>query len=203
MFTGIVQGKAVIETVQEDQDLARLAVRFPAGRIEDVRTGASVALDGACLTVTDVQENLAFFDVMKVTLDITTLGQRREGDPVNFERAMKASDEVGGHLLSGHVAAMGEIAEIQMLGHGRLLRISVPTEVQPYVFAKGYIGVDGASLTIVDVTEDGFTVSLIPETLALTTLGEATEGRSVNIEIDSQTRAVVDTVERVLAQRAL
>lgn len=201
MFTGIVQGRARIAALQRDQELVRLTVRFPAGSIEDVKTGASVALDGVCLTVTGLSGQEVTFDVMQVTLDITTLGQRGVDDEVNFERAMKASDEIGGHLLSGHVAAVGEVTAISELGHGRLLRIAVPEVVRPYVFAKGYIGVDGASLTIVDRLDDGFTVSLIPETLALTTLRTASVGTTVNIEIDSQTRAVVDTVERVLAER--
>ncbi|MEX1057530.1 MAG: riboflavin synthase subunit alpha [Natronospirillum sp.] len=202
MFTGIVQGKAQLIHLRQDQDLVRLAAEFPSGAIESVRQGASVALDGVCLTVTGREGRTAFFDVMRTTLEITTLGQRREGDWVNFERAMRASDEVGGHLLSGHVAAVGVIISINELGHGRLINLQLPSALMPYVFAKGYIGVDGASLTIVERLVDGFSVSLIPETLALTTLGEALVGTRVNIEIDSQTRAVVDTVERVLAERA-
>lgn len=201
MFTGIVQGKARISRIEQDGDIARLTVAFPEGAIEDVQQGASVALDGACLTVTALSGQTARFDVMQVTLDITTLGRRQQGDVVNFERAMRASDEIGGHLLSGHVSAMGTIVDIKESEHGRLVYIQVPTELQPYIFTKGYIGVDGASLTIVDRLNDGFTVSLIPETLRLTTMGSAAIGDRVNIEIDSQTRAVVDTVERVLAQR--
>lgn len=201
MFTGIVQGRARIERIEQDRDIARFDVRFPAGAIEDVRKGASVALDGVCLTVTALDGQTASFDVMQVTLDITTLGQRKGGDEINFERAMRASDEIGGHLLSGHVAAVGEISAIEELGHGRVIRFRVPEALRPYVFAKGYIGVDGASLTIVERTEDGFTVSLIPETLSLTTLGNAEVGTLANIEVDSQTRAIVDTVERVLAER--
>lgn len=203
MFTGIVQGKAKLVTIEPDDDLVRLAVRFPEGAIESVRPGASVALDGVCLTVTRQEGATAYFDVMRVTLEITTLGERQEQDWVNFERAMRGSDEIGGHLLSGHVAARGTITGITELGHGRLIQIQVPDALQPYVFNKGYIGVDGASLTIVECLDDGFNVSLIPETLALTTLGTAAVGQRVNIEIDSQTRAVVDTVERVLAERAL
>lgn len=201
MFTGIVQGKARIAHIEQAGDIARLTVTFPEGAIEDVQQGASVALDGACLTVTAQQGQEARFDVMQVTLDITTLGLRQSGDVVNFERAMRASDEIGGHLLSGHVSAMGTIVDIKESEHGRLVRIQVPKGLQPYVFTKGYIGVDGASLTIVDRLDDGFTVSLIPETLRLTTMGSAVIGDRVNIEIDSQTRAVVDTVERVMAQR--
>lgn len=201
MFTGIVQGKARIDSVQKDQDIARFRVTFPEGEIEDVQKGASVALDGACLTVTALDDRTASFDVMQITLNITTLGLRQPGDEVNFERAMRASDEIGGHLLSGHVAAVGQITGIEELGHGRLIRFSVPESLRPYLFAKGYIGVDGASLTIVDCTADGFTVSLIPESLSLTTLGAAAVGTHVNIEVDSQTRAIVDTVERVLASR--
>lgn len=201
MFTGIVQGKARIVKRVPDQDLVRLAVEFPSGSIESVQRGASVALNGVCLTVVALEGAVVDFDVMQTSLQLTSLGVCAEGDHVNFERAMRAADEVGGHLLSGHVAAMGHITKIDTLGHGKMLHIEVPDSLRPYLFSKGYIGVDGASLTIVDVTPDGFTISLIPETLAVTVLGEAVEGTPVNIEIDSQTRAVVDTVERVLAQR--
>lgn len=203
MFTGIVQGKATVVQVAPDQDLVRLKVSFPEGKIEDVERGASVALNGVCLTVVGLQGNVVDFDVMQTSLQLTSLGQAKVGDSLNFERAMKGQDEVGGHLLSGHVAAMGKVAKVDILGHGRLLTIDVPEALRPYLFSKGYIGVDGASLTIVDLTPEGFTVSLIPETLQLTNFGHAVVGMVVNIEIDSQTRAVVDTVERLLAQRGL
>ncbi|WLD57144.1 riboflavin synthase subunit alpha [Salinispirillum sp. LH 10-3-1] len=201
MFTGIVQGKATIVKRVPDQDLVRLAVEFPSGSVDDVKRGASIALNGVCLTVVTQQGNQIDFDVMQTSLQLTSLGVCQEGDQVNFERAMRAADEVGGHLLSGHVAAMGRITKIETLGHGKMLHVEVPEPLRPYLFSKGYIGVDGASLTIVDVTANGFTISLIPETLDVTVLGGAAEGTPVNIEIDSQTRAVVDTVERVLAQR--
>lgn len=201
MFTGIVQGKATIVKRQPDQDLVRLAVEFPAGSVDDVQRGASIALNGVCLTVVTQQGDVIDFDVMQTSLQLTSLGICQEGDQVNFERAMRAADEVGGHLLSGHVAAMGQVSRIEHLGHGQLLEITVPAALRPYLFSKGYIGVDGASLTIVDVTPTGFTVSLIPETLSVTVMGRAQVGTPVNIEIDSQTRAVVDTVERVLADR--
>ncbi|MFC3852609.1 riboflavin synthase subunit alpha [Salinispirillum marinum] len=203
MFTGIVQGKATVVQVAPDQDLVRLKVSFPEGKIEDVERGASVALNGVCLTVVGLQGNVVDFDVMQTSLQLTSLGQAKVGDSLNFERAMKGQDEVGGHLLSGHVATMGKVAKVDILGHGRLLTIDVPEALRPYLFSKGYIGVDGASLTIVDLTAEGFTVSLIPETLQLTNFGHAAAGMVVNIEIDSQTRAVVDTVERMLAQRGL
>lgn len=203
MFTGIVQGKATVVEYKPDQDLVRLKVSFPEGQIEDVARGASVALNGVCLTVVGLQDNVAAFDVMYTSLQLTSLGQTKVGDTLNFERAMKGMDEVGGHLLSGHIAAMGKVSGIDLLGHGKLLTIAIPEALHPYLFSKGYIGVDGASLTIVDLTPEGFTVSLIPETLSLTNFGQAEVGMAVNIEIDSQTRAVVDTVERLLAQRGL
>lgn len=200
MFTGIVQGTARLAAIRSDQDLARLEIEFPPGSLDGVQKGASIALNGVCLTVTRFTERCAEFDVMAVTRQLTNLGELRPGARLNFERAMKATDEIGGHLLSGHVASMGQVTAVEPLGHGMRMTIRVPEEVQPYLFDKGYIGVDGASLTIAAVCRDEFDISLIPETLRLTTLDQCVVGTSVNIEIDSQTRSVVDTVERVLAR---
>ncbi len=201
MFTGIVQGRATVTACDRDNDITRLTLEFPDGALADVQTGASIALNGVCLTVTAAGPDWARFDVMQVTLDITSLGDAAVGDLLNFERAMRASDEIGGHLLSGHVSATGSVVAVESTGHGRLIEIQAPPELMPYLFDKGYVGVDGASLTIVRVAEQSFSVSLIPETLRLTTLEFARPGTRVNLEIDSQTRAVVDTVERLLARR--
>lgn len=201
MFTGIVQGRASVLTIETDKDLSRLRLQFPEAALAEVRVGASIALNGVCLTVTDCSENTAAFDVMSITRELSNLGNLNAGDDVNFERAMRASDEIGGHLLSGHVAGLGRVVSVNPLGHGRLITIAVPDTLAPYLFDKGYIGVDGASLTIAAVRGAEFDLSLIPETLRLTNLGARVPGDPVNIEVDSQTRAVVDTVERMLAKR--
>lgn len=201
MFTGIVQGTAQLVALTPDQDMLRYRVRFPEGALTEVTLGASIALDGVCLTVTEFDAIHASFDVMQVTRELTNLGQKQPGNALNFERAMRANAEIGGHLLSGHVAGLSQLTEVTPLGHGRLLTFSVPKALAPYLFRKGYIGINGASLTIVEVEADQFSVSLIPETLRLTTFGDLEVGEAVNIEIDSQTQTIVDTVTRFLAER--
>lgn len=202
MFTGIVQGTAELVALTPDQDLLRYRVEFPSGALSEVTLGASIALDGACLTVTEFAATWASFDVMQVTREVTTLGQKQLGDRLNFERAMRANAEVGGHLLSGHVAGFSELLDITPLGHGRVLTFRAPEGLAHYLFRKGYIGINGASLTLVETSATQFSVSLIPETLRLTNLGELAVGAHVNIEIDSQTQTIVDTVTRFLAERA-
>lgn len=202
MFTGIVQGTAELVALVPDQDMLRYQVRFPPNALSEVTLGASIALDGVCLTVTEFSETEASFDVMQVTQELTTLGQKQPGDQLNFERAMRANAEIGGHLLSGHVAGLSQLVQIEPLGHGRVLTFSAPKELTNYLFRKGYIGINGASLTIVDVDSDRFSVSLIPETLRLTTFGSLKVGDAVNLEIDSQTQTIVDTVTRFLAAQS-
>jgi riboflavin synthase len=201
MFTGIVQGTAELVALVPDQDMLRYQVQFPANALNEVTLGASIALDGVCLTVTEFSETEASFDVMQVTRELTTLGQKQPGDRLNFERAMRANAEIGGHLLSGHVAGLSQLVQIEPLGHGRVLTFSAPKDIAAYLFRKGYIGINGASLTIVEVADAQFSVSLIPETLRLTTFGALTVGDLVNLEIDSQTQTIVDTVTRFLAER--
>lgn len=201
MFTGIVQGQAELVALTPDQDMLRYRVRFPEGALAEVSLGASIALDGVCLTVTEFDATHASFDVMQITRELTNLGQKQPGDALNFERAMRANAEIGGHLLSGHVAGLSALIDITPLGHGRVLTFDVPAGMAPYLFRKGYIGINGASLTLVETSATQFSVSLIPETLRLTTFGALKVGDLVNIEIDSQTQTIVDTVTRFLADQ--
>jgi riboflavin synthase len=202
MFTGIVQGTAELVALTPDQDMLRYQVQFPDGALSEVTLGASIALDGVCLTVTEFTDTRASFDVMQVTRELTTLGQKQPGDRLNFERAMRANAEIGGHLLSGHVAGLSQLVDITPLGHGRVLTFEVPPGLGTYLFRKGYIGINGASLTLVEVSATEFEVSLIPETLRLTTFESLAIGDSVNIEIDSQTQTIVDTVTRFMAEQS-
>ena len=197
MFTGIVQGVAEIDHITEAPGLNTLAIRFPEGTVEHVTTGASVAINGTCLTVTRQESNILFFDAMQETLRLTTLGDLGEGDGVNFERAARIGDEIGGHLLSGHIHTTADIVEIVHSENNVTLWFEVPQDWAKYVFAKGYIAINGASLTIGEVAGNRFNVHLIPETLRATTFGTAREGQRVNIEIDSQTQTIVDTLARM------
>jgi riboflavin synthase len=203
MFTGIVRGIATVSEVSDNDGLRALYVRFPARAMDGVERGASVSVAGTCLTVVDARGDTVRFDCIDETLARTTLGALRPGDPVNFERAARIGDEIGGHLLSGHVIDVGEIVGRSEHDGNLALTIRISASAARYVLAKGYVGVAGASLTVGEVDPVGstFRVHLIPETRRITTLGEVAVGDRVNIEVDAMTQAVVDTVERVLASR--
>ncbi|NLS55923.1 riboflavin synthase subunit alpha [Hafnia alvei] len=202
MFTGIVQGTAPVVSIDEKSNFRTHVVKFPQELLPELELGASVAHNGCCLTVTKVEGDLVSFDLMKETLRITNLGDVTVGSVVNLERAAKFNDEIGGHLMSGHIICTAEIVKILTSENNRQIWFKMPNpELMKYVLHKGFIGIDGISLTIGEVTKSRFCVHLIPETLQRTTLGVKRLGDKVNIEIDPQTQAVVDTVERVLASR--
>ena len=163
-------------------------------------TGASVLINGTCLTVTEVNGQSASFDVIKETLSTTNLGDLGVGDRVNLERSFKFADEVGGHILSGHISGQVLTLKIEEGENERTIRFSVPQQWMKYLLHKGFVALDGASLTIASVDHEAATisVSLIPETINRTTLGMIEKGARVNLEVDSQTQAVVDTVERMM-----
>ncbi|WP_100639484.1 riboflavin synthase subunit alpha [Marinobacter salexigens] len=197
MFTGIVQGIAVVEEVTAATGLSTFAIRLPDNSAEGVAIGASVAINGTCLTVTKQAGNTLFFDAMQETLKLTTLGDLVPGNPVNFERAARIGDEIGGHLLSGHIHTTANVVEILRPTNNVTIWFEVPQEWSRYIFPKGYIAINGASLTIGEVAGNRFNVHLIPETLRATTFGAIEEGMRVNIEIDSQTQTIVDTLARL------
>ncbi|KNC09481.1 riboflavin synthase subunit alpha [Klebsiella sp. RIT-PI-d] len=202
MFTGIVQGTAKIVSIDEKPNFRTHVVALPENMLEGLETGASVAHNGCCLTVTEINGDRVSFDLMKETLRITNLGELQPGDEVNVERAAKFSDEIGGHLMSGHIISTAEVSKILTSENNRQIwfKLQDPT-LMKYILYKGFIGVDGISLTVGEVTATRFCVHLIPETLQRTTLGQKKLGQRINVEIDPQTQAVVDTVERVLAAR--
>ena len=201
MFTGIVQGTAEIVAIEEKELFRTHIVRLPEDLLPGLALGASVAHNGCCLTVTAIDGDRVSFDLIKETLRITNLGELCVGDVVNIERAAKFSDEIGGHLMSGHIMTTAEICKIIQSENNREVWFKLQDAAQiKYILHKGFVGIDGISLTVGDVTKSKFCVHLIPETLERTTLGEKRLGHKVNIEIDPHTQAVVETVERVLAQ---
>lgn len=200
MFTGIVQATVPITAIEEKDHFRTHYVRLPAALLPDLAIGASVAHNGCCLTVTGITGDVVSFDLMKETLRLTNLGQLMMGDEVNVERAASLQAEIGGHLMSGHIICTAELSKIVTTENNRQIWFSMPA-LMKYILHKGYIGVDGISLTVGEVAGNRFCVHLIPETLLRTTLGKKRLGDSVNIEIDPQTQAIVDTVERVLAAR--
>ncbi|MCP5407540.1 MAG: riboflavin synthase subunit alpha [Chromatiaceae bacterium] len=201
MFTGIIQGTAEIVDVVEREAFRTHSLRFPRESVEGLRPGASVSHNGCCLTVTAIQDDLVSFDLMQETLRVTNLGTLKKGERVNFERAARFGDEIGGHQMSGHISCTAGVIEVIKSENNHQIRFLLPEEFSRYLFAKGYIGIDGISLTLGQVSGPEFDVSLIPETLARTNIGGRRPGDRVNIEIDPQTQAIVDTVERILNQR--
>ena len=207
MFTGIVQGVARVESIQARAGLHTLALKLPAGFDAALAIGASVACDGVCLTVTErPSPDVALFDVMAQTLNLTTLGRLNVGSGLNVERAAKDGAEIGGHPLSGHVDVSARIADIRTPDNNRVIRFALPAPWMRYVFAKGYIGVNGCSLTVAEAQRerDGsgwFEVWLIPETLRMTTFGDKVLADAVHIEIERSTQVIVDTVRDALDEK--
>ena len=203
MFTGIVQGVASIAAIIDKPGLRTFSLAFPLGFCRDLEIGASVAVDGVCLTVTTLLgDDSAEFDVMQQSLAITTLGDYSQGGHINVERAARDGAEIGGHPLSGHIDFKAQIAQIRQLENNYVLRFAVPPEWLRYIFAKGYIAINGASLTVAEVNrqEGWFEVWLIPETLRMTVFAEKKRGAFVNIEIERATQVVVDTVRSMLQE---
>ena len=198
MFTGIVQGKGTVVSIEIGNEITTFRIQVPS--TEGLQIGASVSIDGVCLTATEFSGEIVSFDVIPETLEKTTLGQLEQGHCVNVERSLRYGDEVGGHLLSGHIIGRGIISKADNLGDGAQYSILTPPDVRKYLVSKGYVGIDGISLTIGDVTEDQFDLHLIPETLRLTTIGDKQVGDAVNLEIDSTTRMIVETVERMMKE---
>ena len=188
MFTGIVQGMAEVISFED----GTLCLLLP--ELENIEQGASISIDGVCLTVVSFTEEQVWFDVVSETLQITTLSSLSVGDLVNYERAARVGDEIGGHDVSGHVSCT---ATIESWENG-LMRFNLDSKWMKYVIAKGYIAIDGCSLTVVDPDDDGFHVALIPETLTRTRFSHNVPGDDVNIEFDARTQAVVDSVERMM-----
>lgn len=203
MFTGIVKGLGRIEGIKRLSGLVTFDILLPEGGEKDLETGASVAVDGVCLTATLVKGRHATFDVMQETLTRTTLGELDTGAAVNIERAARDGAEIGGHPLSGHIDCVARIAEVQSPENNRVVTFEVPAPWIRYIFAKGYIGLNGASLTVasVDRKRSTFTVWFIPETLRLTTFGAKDRGARINLEIERSTQVTVDTIRDVLEER--
>ena len=197
MFTGIVEELGVVETLQDQGDAVRLTVRGP--RVTgDARLGDSISVNGCCLTVAEREGDSFTADVMRETLDKTSLGALEPGARVNLERAVTPSSRLGGHIVQGHVDGAGSVVRRERSEHWELVEVSLPEGLGRYVVAKGSIAVDGVSLTVVDVADHTFTVSLIPETLARTTLGTKQPGDPVNLEVD----VIAKYVERLLESRS-
>ncbi len=199
MFTGIVQGLCRVAAVTDEPGLRRLQLQLD-DLSSGLQLGASVAVNGTCLTATFVENGRVGFDVIRESVARSNLGGLAVGDLVNVERSLKFGDEIGGHVLSGHVADVVTVAQIDTGPRERTVWFDVPREWLAFLFHKGFVALDGASLTIAAIERERgrISVSLIPETIERTTLGRVVVGDRVNLEIDVQTQTIVSTVERLL-----
>ena len=199
VFTGIVEGTGVVSSVTESENLTKISVKMPSKFSVDIKIGASVCIDGVCLTVCSINGDELDFDIIMETLNVTTFSNVKTGDAVNVERSMKLGDEIGGHLLSGHVSTTATISTLETPENNHIVTFSTDLETIKYIFPKGYIALNGVSLTVgeVDKSNQTFNVYLIPETLRLTNLGEKMVGDKINLEIETQTRNMVDTISEM------
>ena len=195
MFTGLISDLGAVERIEPRDGGARIALRPRSLPVDDLALGESICCSGACLTVASRGGGTVAFDAVPETLARTTLGSWKPGTPVNLERALRLSDRLGGHLVAGHVDAVGQVLARAVEGQGARLAISLPEAIAPLVAEKGSIAVDGVSLTVARAGRDRFEVALIPETLARTTLGRARPGGKVNLEADVVARHVARLAE--------
>ncbi|MEL0267926.1 MAG: riboflavin synthase subunit alpha [Euryarchaeota archaeon] len=193
MFTGIVAASCEVVSTDQGEEVRSIVVDL-SGYDDDLEIGASVAIDGVCMTVVSSLDGHVRFEAIPETLERTTIGLLKQGSQVNIERSLRMGDELGGHILSGHVMTTARILQRTQKGEGIDLLIEHQVETKPYILEKGYVAIDGMSLTIGEVEGEGFNLHIIPETLRITTIGAKAEGDLVNIEVDSRTQAVVDTI---------
>lgn len=204
MYSGITAGLFEVTSVDKKPGLMSYSVRLTAPLLDKLKIGASVSIDGVCQTVVSIIDQDVTFNAIQDTLDRTTLPQLQLGSKVSVERSLNYGDEVGGHEVAGHVLGTGKIHALRPTENSLDLTIQCPAEWMKYIFHKGFIAVDGSSLTVDQVDPQGFfTLHLIPETLRLTSFSHKKVGDLVNIELEHRTQTIVATVERVLAGMAL
>lgn len=205
MYTGIVQGRGRITAVRPQRAGLRLAVLFPPALMRGLQLGASVAIDGACLSVVALDGREVSFDATAATLAVTNLADRLVGDEVNLERSARQGAEIGGHLVSGHVSTTATVTSIAVDGDDPHLAFAVPPRWSRYLFERGFVAVDGMSLTVQRVMHERgeCRVALIPDTLRRSALKRHRPGSRVNLEVEHHTQVLVDVVERVLERGPL
>ena len=201
MFTGIVQGIGQIISLSEVNTVTTVEIKLP--NVDNLAIGASVSINGVCLTVVKIDSDIVQFDIINETMERTNLGDLTISDSVNIERSLKFGDEVGGHILSGHIFGTGIISAKTKTGDQMSLSIIAPPSIRKYLTEKGYIAIDGISLTVGHVDNGVFDLHIIPETMRLTTLDAKDIGDVVNIEVDSNTQLIVETIERLLKERGV
>ena len=201
MFTGIVSGKGHVQKIIKSKDYVSLIIKAPKGFSKNLTKGASVSVNGVCLTVKKGKTDILEFDVIEETLQKTNLKDISKSSKVNLERSMTAKTEIGGHLVSGHIHGTGEVLKVINRQATKDLQIKIPTSLREYFFYKGYVALNGCSLTIGKVLKTSFYIHLIPETVSVTTFKNIKKGDLINIEIEQATINTVETVKRVMSER--
>lgn len=200
MFTGIVQGMGTLSWLKASSQFLQIGISFPEHLLYALQIGASVSVDGVCLTVVRQTDNIVYFDIVAQTLKHTTLKHLELGQLLNLERALKVGDELGGHQLSGHVSGTARVSQVDTIDQTqRKLYFNYEEAWEDYLFPKGFIAINGVSLTLVEADAKHFSVHLIPETLRTTNLSKLCKESLVNIETDYQTQVIVQTVKKYLA----
>ncbi|MBE3638818.1 riboflavin synthase subunit alpha [Mangrovicoccus algicola] len=198
MYTGIVQTVAPVTRLSRHEGHVSLTLDLPQARVADLQVGGSVAVEGVCLSATAIEGTEVSFDAMTATLERTNLGRLEPGGRANVERSMRMDEENGGHVVAGHVSCTAELVAVKTDGAGAHLAFRVPAPWSGYIFERGFLAVNGCSLTVAEAAGDVFTIYLIPETLRQTTFPDYRVGDAVNIEVDHQTKVTVDVLERTL-----
>ena len=201
MFTGIVSGKGHVQKIVRYEDYISLLIKAPKDFSKNLIKGASVAVNGVCLTVKKGKTDILEFDVIEETLQKTNLKDISKSSKVNLERSMTAKTEIGGHLVSGHIHGTGEVLKVINRQATKDLQIKIPTSLREYFFYKGYVALDGCSLTIGKVLKTSFYIHLIPETVSVTTFKDIKKGDLINIEVEQSTINTVETVKKIMSQR--
>ena len=201
MFSGIVQTVGKIESIKDKNHIKTIRIETHGDYLEDIAIGQSVSVDGVCLSLVKKNNEYCEFEAVEETINRTTLGSYKRGTKVNLEKSLKFGDTVGGHFVSGHIHTRGKIVEVELVGESKNILIKIEEKWIKYLTEKGYISVNGASITIGKVSKNTFYVHLIPETLKTTNLDELIYDNYVNLEFDQATIAIVDTTERLINQK--
>ena len=201
MFSGIVQEKGIINSLVEGNEHLTITVNCSKNFTKEQKIGDSVSVDGVCLTVTKKTIDSLTFDAVKETLNRTIIKNYVEGSCVNLESSLSFGGSVGGHLMSGHIHLKGQVKEVLIIGDSKDIVIDTTPEWSKYLFEKGYLGINGCSITIGKINDTRLQVHLIPETLKTTNLDSLVFGNEINLELDQSTIAIVDTTERILKNK--
>ena len=201
MFSGIVQTVGKIESIKDKNHIKTIRIETHGNYLEDIAIGQSVSIDGVCLSLVKKNNEYCEFEAVEETINRTTLGRYKEGTKVNLEKSLTFGDTVGGHFVSGHIHTRGRIVEVELVGESKNILVEIEEKWIKYLTEKGYISVNGASITIGKVSKNTFYVHLIPETLKTTNLDELIYDNYVNLEFDQATIAIVDTTERLINQK--